>query len=122
MEKDTNRKREVDKKTSQLEFKDNGKGEEYEFEAIWNSAVYAKDLESSQLSGIYYLISWKGFLEKENTWEPASVIQHFRTLVSVFYKQNSDKPTAISTPVNTAPPMARPKVKSEARNDKQKRD
>ena len=45
----------------QLEFKDDGKDEKYEFEAICNSAVYVKQLESGQLPGLYYLISWKNF-------------------------------------------------------------
>ena len=74
LEQDTNRKRRVEKKTLQLEFQDNDEGEDYEVEAIRNSAVYAKKLESDQLPGLYYLISWKYFPEEENTWEPASTI------------------------------------------------
>ena len=43
--------------------KDSGK---YEVEAIYNSAVYAKK-SASYLSRLYYLVSWKGYLEEENT-------------------------------------------------------
>ena len=66
LEQDTTRKGRVDEKTSQLEFEDDGEGEEYEVEAICDSAVYAKESESGQLPGLYYLISWKGFPEEEN--------------------------------------------------------
>ena len=121
LEQNTTRKGRVDEKTSQLEFEDNDEGEEYEVEAIRDSAVYAKESESGQLPGLYYLISWKGFPEEENTWEPASAIQHLRRLVSTFHKENPDKPTATSTPVDTAPPTARPTVKPGARNNKRKR-
>ena len=121
LEQDITRKGRVDKKTSQLEFEDDGEGKKYEVEAIRKSAVYTKESESGQLSGLYYLISWKGFSEEENTWEPASAIQHLRRLVSTFHKENPDKPTATSTPVDTAPPTARPTVKPGDRNNKRKR-
>ena len=121
LEQDTTRKGRVDEKTSQLEFEDNDEGEEYEVEAIRNSVVYAKESESGQLPGLYYLISWKDFPEEENTWEPASVIQQLRRLVNTFYKENPDQPTATSTPVNTAPTTARPTVKPGAQSNKQKR-
>ena len=100
----------VDENNSQLKFEDDGKGEEYEVEGIRESAVYSKNSESGQLPGLHYLISWKGFPEEKNTWEPASAIQHLQRLVSTFHKQNPDKPTATSTPVETAPTTGRPKV------------
>ena len=56
LEQDITRKGRVDKKTLPLEFEDNGKSEEYEAEAICDSAVNVKGLESSQLPGLYYLI------------------------------------------------------------------
>ena len=61
------RKRQIDEKTSQLKFKINGKDEEYKVEAIGDSMVYARELESSYLPSLYYLISWKDFTEEENT-------------------------------------------------------
>ena len=56
-EQDITRKKQVDNKTLQLDFEDEGEGEEYEVKAICNSAVYAKESESGQLLGLYYLIS-----------------------------------------------------------------
>ena len=57
LKQDTTRKRQVDDKTSQLDFEANDKGEKYKVKAICNSVVYAKELKSSQLLSLYYLIS-----------------------------------------------------------------
>ena len=101
----------MDEATSQLEFEgDGGDGEEYEVEAIRDSAVYARESEG-HLPGLYYLVSWKGYPEEENTWEPASAIQHLRRLVSTFHKEHPEKPTATSPLTDSAPPRARPTVK-----------
>ena len=50
------------------------KNEEYELEAIWNSEIYARESKSGHLPGLYYLVSWKRYLEEENIWEPASAV------------------------------------------------
>ena len=63
-------------------------------------------------------MSWKGYPEEENTWEPASAVQHLRKLISSFHKDHPDKPTATFLAIDTAPPMARLTVKLPA---KQKR-
>ena len=44
-----------------------GNDKEYEVEGIRNSAVYTKKLVANHLAGLYYLISWKDYPEKENT-------------------------------------------------------
>ncbi len=47
---------------------DEGNSEEYEVEAICDSAIYAKESDSeNHLLGLYYLVSWKGYPEEENT-------------------------------------------------------
>ena len=46
---------------------DVGDSKEYEVEIIWDSAVYTRELELGHLPGLYYLVSWKGYPEKENT-------------------------------------------------------
>ena len=110
LEQDTTRKGRVQENIAEeLDAGDNSG--EYEVEAIRHSAVYARESESGHLPGLYYLVSWKGYPEEENTWEPASAVQHLRKLISSFHKDHPDKPTATSPTIDTAPPMARPTVK-----------
>ncbi len=54
LEQDTTRKGRVDETTSRLEFENEG-DEEYEFEAIRDSVVYASESEG-HLPGLYYLV------------------------------------------------------------------
>ena len=110
LEQDTTRKGRVDENDATELDAGNDSGE-YEVEAIRDSAVYARESESGHLPGLYYLVSWKGYPEEENTWEPASAVQHLRKLISSFHKDHPDKPTATSEAIDTAPPMARPTVK-----------
>ena len=68
LEKDTIRKGQVDEKTAEkLEFEAGGDNKEYKVEGIRNSAVYTKESETGHLPGLYYLVSWKGYPEDENT-------------------------------------------------------
>ena len=109
----------VDENVTELDVGDNNSGE-YEVEAIRNSALYTRESESGHLLGLYYLVSWKRYPKEENTWEPASAIQHLRKLISSFYKDHSGKPTATFPAINTAPPIARQIVKLPAKQ-KQRR-
>ena len=88
---------------------------EYKVEAIRDSAVYARESELGHLPGFYYLVSWKGYPEEENTWEPASVVQHLRKLINSFYKDHLGKPIATFPAIDTAPSIARPTVKLPAK-------
>ncbi len=119
LEQDTTRKGRVDKPTSRLEF-ENESDEEYEIEAIRDSAVYASESEGYLLS-LYYLVSWKGYPKEKNTWEPASAVLHLRKLISTFHRDHPDKPTATFPPIDSAPPMARPTIRPEASSTKRKR-
>ena len=85
---------------------------EYELEAIRDSAVYTRESESGYLPDLYYHVSWKRYPEEENTWEPASAVQHLRKLISSFHKDQTNKPTATFPAINTVSPMARPTIKS----------
>ena len=100
----------------QLKFEAGGNNKEYKMEGICDSMVYARELEMGYLPGLYYLVSWKGYLEDKSTFEPASTVQHLRKSVSIFYKDHSNKPTATSLPIDLAPPIVKytapPNVKS----------
>ena len=110
LKKDTTRKERVhEENVEELDAGDD-RGED-EVEAIRDSVVYARESESGHLPGLYYLVFWKGYPEEENTWEPASAVQHLRKLISSFHEDHLDKPTATSLAIDTAPPMARPTVK-----------
>ena len=120
LEQDTTRKGRVDKNDAAKLDAGKGEGGEYEMEAICDSVVYAQESELGYLSGLYYLVSWKGYPEEENTWEPYSTVQHFCKLISLFHKNHPDKPTATSEAIDTAPPMARPTIKPTTEPTKQK--
>ena len=110
LEQDTTRKKWVDKEDRQIEFKIGNNIKEYKLEVIRDSAVYAQEWKD-HLPGLYYLVSWKRYPEKGNTWEIASVVQHLRKLTSSLYKDYPDKLTTTFSTIDTAPLMARPTVK-----------
>ena len=64
LEQDITRKERVEK-VPELDAGDDS--EEYEVEAIWDSAIYANKSESGYLPGLYYLVTRKGYPEEENT-------------------------------------------------------
>ena len=65
LEQDTTKKGRVDNENVELDA--GNKNREYEVEVIWDSKVYVRESESGNLSGLYYLVSWKGYPEEENT-------------------------------------------------------
>ena len=67
LKQNTTRKRRVDEEVRQMEFDTGNDGEEYKVEAIWDSAVYTRESELGHLPGLYHLVSWKKYLEVENT-------------------------------------------------------
>ena len=91
-----------------------GDNKEYEVEAIRDSAVYAKEADG-YLPELYYLVTWKGYPEEENTWEPSSAVMHLRKMVSTFHKDHLEKPTATSAPLDSASPMAQPTIQLPAK-------
>ena len=91
---------------------DAGDKREYKVKAIWDNAVYAKESELGHLLELYYLVFGKKYPEEENTWEPASAVQHLRKLINSFHKDHLNKPTTTSPVIDAASPMARLTVKS----------
>ena len=67
LKQNTTRKKRV-KKVPELNTGNNSK--EYKVEAIWDNAVYGNKFESGHISGFYYLVAWKSYPKKENTWKP----------------------------------------------------
>ena len=66
LKQDTTRKKRIDKNNAnKLDACDN-KGGEYKVEAIWDSAIYARE-STEHLLGLYYLVFWKDYLKEENT-------------------------------------------------------
>ena len=104
LEQDTRRKGRVEGTQLELEADNN---EEYDVEAIRDSAVYAREAEG-HLPGLYYLVSWKGYPKEANTWEPSSTVHLPRKMISTIHKDHPEKLTATSPPVDTARPTARP--------------
>ena len=106
LEQDITKKKRVN--DTQLDFESKASNnKKYEVNSIWDSAVYAKEL-AGQLPELYYLVLWKEYPEKKNTWEPALTIQHLWRLVTAYHKDNLQKPIATSAPINMAPLMAKP--------------
>ena len=84
-------------------------GKEYKVEVIWDNSVYDKEADR-HLPGLYYLVTWKCYPKEENTWESFSAVMYLRKMVSTFYKDYPEKPTAISVLLDSAPPMAKPTI------------
>ncbi len=69
LEHDTTRKGRVDNKAmpepeKEFEARDN---KEFEVKAIIGNAVYGQQANNSQMPGLYYFVSWKGYSKEENT-------------------------------------------------------
>ena len=88
-----------------------GDSKKYKVKAIWNNAVYARKLESDQLSSLYYLVAWKKYPKDKNIWKPSFAVQHLKKLINSFYKNHLKKLTIISLPINSALSMARPTIR-----------
>ena len=71
LEQDSTKKK---REFSVLEF-ELSNNNKYELEAIQDSAVYAKKVDG-YLAGLYYLVVWKSYSKKKNTWESSSIVMH----------------------------------------------
>ncbi len=60
--------------------------------------------------GLYYLVLWKNYLKKENTWEPSLAVIYLWKLISTFYKKHPEKPGVTSLHLDSVLPMIRPTV------------
>ena len=110
LEQDTTRKGRVSEKVPELDTS-NKNSEKYKVEIIWESAIYANVFESGHLPGLDYLVIWKNYSEEKNIWKLLSIVQYLKKLISSFYKDYLERPTATSPPINSTPLIARPTVK-----------
>ena len=85
--------------------------EKYEIETICNSAVYTRESKSSHLPGLYHLVFWEDYLEKKNIQKPILAVQHFKKLISLFYKNYFNIPKTTFKTINIASLMANPTIK-----------
>ena len=72
LEQDITRKGRVSKEVPELDAGEKGSKKD-KVEAIWNSAVYVRELES-HLPSFNYLVAWKSYPKEENTWEPSLTV------------------------------------------------
>ncbi len=90
----------------------------------YDNEVYVKELDSGHhLPGFYYLVSYKGYFEEKNTWEPALIVLHFCKLINTFHYDHPKRPIATFLLINSALLMVNPivKLRVEVLNTKQKR-
>lgn len=110
LEWDNTKKERVIKMMSRLEFKTKRNSKEYKVIAICDNEVYVKEFDGRHLSGLYYLVSWKGYLEEEITWEPILAIQYLLRLVITFYKEYLKKLRMTSLSIDSILPMTKPTI------------
>ena len=111
LEQDTTRKERVDENVTKLDTGDNKSGE-YKVGSIYDSKVYTREPKFGyHLPRLYYLIIWKRYPEKDNTWEPVLAVQHIKKLINSFHKDYPDKPTAILLSINIAPLITKTIIK-----------
>ena len=91
-----------------------GNDKEYKVKTIRNSTVYAKEVDR-HLSGLNYLVTWKGYLKEENTWEFSLIVMHLRKMISIFHKDYWEKPTAILAPLDFALSKTKPTIQLSAK-------
>ncbi len=65
------------------------------------------------MPGFYYLVLLKGYPKEENTGEPLWVVIYFRKLINIFHKENPEKLTATSLPLDFTLSIARPLIPKE---------
>ena len=106
LEQENTRKRWMNEFADLLEF-ETGDNKEYEVKAIRDNIVYAKEANKYLLK-LYYLVTRKGYLKEENTWESSSIVMYLWKMVSTFHKDYPEKPTVISVLLDSAPSMAKP--------------
>jgi hypothetical protein len=74
--------------------------EEYEVDKILDSRFYRRQLQ--------YLVHWKGYSDRNNTWEPASNLSHAQTEVKKFHRENPNAPQRLAASLFLELPWSTP--------------
>ena len=61
---------------------------EYEVESILDSRIIPR-------LGLQYLIKWKGYGRKENSWEPVRNLSNAKSAISSFHRLHPQAPTSV---------------------------
>lgn len=75
-----------------------------------NSAIYAKELKS-HLPGLFYFVFVEKLLWKKKYLELLLVVQYFKKINSLFYKQYSNKLTTTFFTFDIISPITKPIIK-----------
>jgi len=70
--------------------------EEYEVEKILDAQD--RYVQGTRKKALHFLVKWKGYHEKDNTWEPLENVKNSKELLDEFYKENPSKPKEKSKP------------------------
>lgn len=62
------------------------KDKEYKIKEMKDSAEYINVPAGAQLSGLYYIISWKNYPEDKSTWELALTVMQLWKMIGIFHK------------------------------------
>ena len=68
--------------------------EEFEVEKIVDAQSRYK--MGTRTKALHFLVKWKGYHDKDNTWEPFENVKNSQELLNDFYKENPDKPKPIN--------------------------
>ena len=71
-------------------------------------------MDSDHQPNLYYLVSWKSYLEEKNSCKPALAMIYFYKPINTFYHNYSEKSSVIFLLIDSALPMAKPIVKLRA--------
>lgn len=79
----------------------------YKIKIINNSAIYITKT-IYQVLRLYYLISWKDYLEDKNTLDPASAIMYLQKIANNFHKNHPKKLPTTSSLIDSISLMTKP--------------
>ena len=93
----------------------------YKLKAIYNSKVFVKEAVE-QLPWLYYLVSWKSYLEKKSTWKSPLAVIHLCKMINTFHKDYPKKSIVRLALIDFNLPIAKLTAKLSIEISKRKQD